>query len=111
MEGARNNQRDSRPLDAFLEAIGDDEEASQRIRRSILKAGQVIADRYTLRDRIARGGMATIWEADDAVRSEVVAIKFIGQAYADDPEFRTRFAAEATSASRLRSPYVVRIYD
>src|SRR4051812_44109252 len=94
----------------FFAALPDDDEAAPPV-QGLLVPGRVVADRYELRERIARGGMATIWEALDVRLGRVVAIKFIGRAYLEDPEYRSRFAAEAKAAAGLRSPYVVQIYD
>jgi serine/threonine protein kinase len=112
MSSANRSDRDRNPMDAFYGGITEDDEHSQpRMRESVLVRGRSIASRYTLRERIARGGMATIWEADDARLGRVVAIKFLGQAYQGDPEYRIRFEAEARAAAQLRSPFVVQMYD
>jgi serine/threonine protein kinase len=99
-------------LGSFLDAISDDEDpSSKRVRERVLGTGRVIAERYKLGDRIARGGMATIWEATDTKLNRVVAIKFMGQAYTDDAEYRKRFEEEARAAAQLRTPFVVAIHD
>ncbi len=99
-------------LGTFLDAISDDDDqSSKRVRERVLGAGRVIAERYKLGERIARGGMATIWEATDTKLNRIVAIKFMGQAYTDDAEYRKRFEEEARAAAQLRTPFVVAIHD
>ncbi|MFO0611301.1 MAG: protein kinase [Polyangiaceae bacterium] len=100
-------------LGSFLAAIAedDDDESSRRVRDRVLGAGRIIAERYKLGDRIARGGMATIWEATDTKLNRVVAIKFMGQAYTGDADYRKRFEEEARAAAQLRTPHVVAIHD
>jgi serine/threonine-protein kinase len=112
MSSAKGSDRGSRPIDAFYLGLTDEEEHSQpRMRESGVDRGRTIAQRYVLRVRIARGGMSTVWDADDARLGRRVALKFLGQAYQDDQEYRIRFEAEAHAVARLRSPYVVQIYD
>jgi len=95
----------------FLGALADDAEDASGLREQLLVPGRVIADRYTLRRRIGKGGMATIWEADDALKGRVVAVKFLGNEYRSAPEYRLRFEAEASAALRLRSPFSIRVHD
>ncbi len=100
------------PVGAFFDAVSDDDEdANQGVRAGVLREGLLVADRYKLFERIARGGMATIWEADDKKLGRLVAIKFLGQAYSSDPEYRFRFEEEARAAARLNTPYVVQTHD
>ena len=107
---ARSGSYDA--VGAFLDAVADEgDDSPHRIREGVLKWGTFIGDRYTLGERIARGGMATIWEADDAKLRRTVAIKFLGQAYSSDPEYRFRFEEEARAAAGLNSQYVVQTHD
>lgn len=64
-----------------------------------------------LREPIASGGMATVWEADDAVLGRSVAVKLLHPHLAGDPEFVERFRDEAKAAARLSHPSIVAIYD
>jgi serine/threonine-protein kinase len=70
-----------------------------------------LADRYVLRERIARGGMASVWRADDEVLARPVAIKILHQDLAKDATFLERFRQEAMSAARLSHPRIVRVFD
>ena len=73
--------------------------------------GAVLEDRYEIIARIARGGMATVYEAVDARLDRTVAIKVMHRSLAEDPDFVTRFRREARAAARLSHPCVVAVYD
>ena len=73
--------------------------------------GRLLDGRYLVGERIARGGMATVYEATDLRLDRVVALKVLPSALADDEEFHKRFAREARSAARLTHPNVVAVYD
>jgi eukaryotic-like serine/threonine-protein kinase len=69
-------------------------------------AGEVIDGRYRLDERIAVGGMAEVWEAEDLDLERRVALKLL--LGAADPE---RFAREARAAAALSHPAICRLYD
>ncbi|MDH3684179.1 MAG: Stk1 family PASTA domain-containing Ser/Thr kinase, partial [Acidimicrobiia bacterium] len=71
----------------------------------------MIASRYELRRRLARGGMADVYLALDRVLDRPVAIKVMFASYAADPKFVARFRREAQSAGRLGHPNIVAVYD
>ncbi|MET0713861.1 MAG: Stk1 family PASTA domain-containing Ser/Thr kinase [Mycetocola sp.] len=73
--------------------------------------GRLIDDRYEVRSRIARGGMATVYLATDQRLERRVAIKVMHGHLADDSNFRNRFVQEARSAARLADPHVVSVFD
>lgn len=73
--------------------------------------GQVIDGRYQVHARLARGGMATVYEATDLRLDRVVALKVMHQHLAEDPEFVSRFQREARAAARLSHPCVVGVFD
>lgn len=72
---------------------------------------QVLADRYVLEERVAEGGMATVWRARDDVLARVVAVKILHGRLASDESFLERFRREALAAARLAHPNIVAIYD
>jgi serine/threonine-protein kinase len=72
---------------------------------------ELLGRRYRLLREIARGGMATVWEAEDTLLGRRVALKRLHPQYAEDPEFLERFRGEARAAASLAHPNIVPIYD
>lgn len=73
--------------------------------------GQVLDGRYRVDSRIARGGMATVYRAQDTRLDRTVALKAMHPSLAEDESFVSRFIGEAKSAARLSHPNVVSVYD
>lgn len=73
--------------------------------------GAVLDGRYRVQRMVARGGMATVYAAQDERLRRVVAVKVLHPQFAADPRFVERFAAEAHSIARLSHPNVVAVYD
>jgi serine/threonine-protein kinase len=73
--------------------------------------GRVLDGRYRVGPTIARGGMATVYEATDLRLDRPVAVKVMHEALAHDEEFVSRFQREARSAARLSHPNVVAVFD
>jgi serine/threonine-protein kinase len=67
-----------------------------------------IADRYTLLDRHATGGMATVWRARDEWTREIVAIKQLHPHVVADPVARTRLERESEALRTVEHPAIVR---
>ena len=73
--------------------------------------GRLLDGRYRIGPRIARGGMASVYEAVDLRLDRTVAIKVMHSGLGDDEEFAARFVREARAAARLSHPNVVGVYD
>ena len=73
--------------------------------------GTLVDGRYQVVARIARGGMATVYEAVDTRLDRTVALKMMSAALAEDPGFVTRFRREARAAAQLSHPHVVGVFD
>jgi len=73
--------------------------------------GQVIDGRYEVRSLIARGGMATVYEALDIRLDRTIALKIMHPHLAHDEAFVARFEREAKAAARLTHGHVVGVYD
>ncbi|WP_448760553.1 Stk1 family PASTA domain-containing Ser/Thr kinase [Actinomyces oricola] len=73
--------------------------------------GRLVDSRYEVLDRVARGGMATVYRAHDRRLDRVVALKLMHPHLADSPDFVARFRREARAAARLSNPGVVAVYD
>jgi serine/threonine-protein kinase len=73
--------------------------------------GALVDGRYLVVRRIARGGMATVYEARDTRLDRHVALKVMHPHLAENPEFVQRFVGEARAAARLSHPNVVAVHD
>ncbi len=73
--------------------------------------GRVLDGRYRVGPKIARGGMATVYEATDLRLDRTVAVKVMHEGLAGDDEFVRRFQREARSAARLGHHNVVAVFD
>ncbi|MEU7072993.1 serine/threonine-protein kinase [Streptomyces narbonensis] len=72
--------------------------------------GTTVAGRYRLKEAIGRGGMGTVWRAEDLHENHDVALKII--AVGDgDPVREAAFRREAQVAARLAHPNVVAVRD
>ena len=70
-----------------------------------------IDGRYVVERLLGSGGMAQVYLAHDEVLDRYVALKILGDQYAEDEEFVERFKREARSAASLSHPNIVSIYD
>ncbi|MEU4097597.1 serine/threonine-protein kinase [Streptomyces sp. NPDC026673] len=77
--------------------------------------GRLVAGRYRLVERIGRGGMGTVWRAEDELLGRPVAVKRLhAQPHLQDDELATLFERtrrEARSAARISHPNVVVVHD
>jgi hypothetical protein len=74
-------------------------------------AGEVVADRYEVGERLGRGGMAEVRAGTDLRLRRPVAIKFLLPEMAARSDIRTRFEAEARAAASLSHPNAVAVFD
>jgi serine/threonine protein kinase len=81
----------------------------------VTDAGQLIAGRYRLAERIGQGAMGVVWRARDERLDRVVAVKqlgydpAIGQAAGDQAALRA--LREARLTARLRHPHAITVHD
>lgn len=78
--------------------------------------GRLVAGRYRLLERIGRGGMGTVWRAEDELLGRQVAVKKLHppQPHMDDDELATLFERtrrEARAAARISHPNVIVVHD
>jgi eukaryotic-like serine/threonine-protein kinase len=72
----------------------------------------LLPERYRVIDRVAVGGMGSIWLAEDALLGRRVAVKILAEQFAAQPLFVERFEREARTAAALSGhPNVITIYD
>jgi eukaryotic-like serine/threonine-protein kinase len=74
-------------------------------------AGQVLGERYQLRELLGRGGMGEVWRAFDLKLRVDVALKAILPEYAQNERFQELLRHEVRSAREVVSPNVCRIFD
>jgi serine/threonine-protein kinase len=73
--------------------------------------GHVLDGRYRIGPKIARGGMASVYEALDTRLDRICAVKIMHPGLGDDVAFADRFKREARAAARLNHPNVVNVFD
>lgn len=73
--------------------------------------GRLVEKRYLIETRVARGGMATVYQAQDQRLERPVAIKVMHPHLAEDEDFTRRFIQEARQAARLAHPNIVNVFD
>jgi serine/threonine-protein kinase len=73
--------------------------------------GLVLEGRYRLEERLARGGMSTVYSATDLRLHRTVAVKIMADHLVHDPTFVDRFTREARAAAMLSHPNVVSVSD
>jgi len=72
---------------------------------------ELLAGRYKIIKKIASGGMADVYLAQDQKLDRKVAIKILSPNYASDKSFVARFRREAQILAKLNHPNIVQIYD
>ena len=73
--------------------------------------GTLLDGRYRVEQRIATGGMATVYRGTDTRLDRVLALKVMHPSLAGDADFTGRFIREAKAVARLSHPNVVNVFD
>lgn len=67
--------------------------------------------RYEIKEKLGRGGMASVYRARDPRFNRDVAIKILPRELTLDPQFRARFDREAQTIAALEHPAIVPVHD
>jgi eukaryotic-like serine/threonine-protein kinase len=73
--------------------------------------GTLLGGRYRIQSTLGAGGMAVVYEAEDAVLGRKVALKTLHRRYAEVPSFRRRFRQEARAMACLDHENIVKVFD
>ncbi|MBM4280372.1 MAG: hypothetical protein FJ137_06290 [Deltaproteobacteria bacterium] len=76
-----------------------------------VRAGVVLAGRYSIVEAIGAGGMGTVYRAVQLGLSRDVAVKLVGNGRSATAEQAARFEREARLLARLSHPAIVTVFD
>ena len=106
------NTNEDHPLDKVaccLDVPDHHDEVEPSFTPEELRPGQVLDDRFLICEPISRSGMATIYQAQDALnQNQIVAVKVPHLRFEADPNFFSRFQREEEIGRKLDHPYLLK---
>ncbi|MFO0659437.1 MAG: serine/threonine-protein kinase [Polyangiaceae bacterium] len=76
-----------------------------------VEQGELVAARYRVEETLGEGGAGYVVRAKDELTGDKVALKFLLESVANDPEMVERFRREASAAAQIKSEHAIRIHE
>ncbi len=84
---------------------------SQRPPEMMFEPGDVLCERFCIVRFLGAGGMGEVYEAEDRMLGESIALKIIRPDLVDRDDVRARFVREVNAAKKIAHPNICRIHD
>ncbi|MCK0154914.1 bifunctional serine/threonine-protein kinase/formylglycine-generating enzyme family protein [Alcanivorax sp. S6407] len=76
-----------------------------------LQPGQILANRYEIKELIGQGGMGAVYRAHDKNTDREIALKLLLPSLLKNDSARERFLSEAKISQQLSHPNIVNVFD
>ncbi len=105
------NDRNRKEDKEIVRKEGDSKEEKE-VKLPEINIGEIVGGKYRIRKKIASGGMADVYEAEQVTLRRKVALKVLKGDMTLDEDVRTMFYKEAQMvAQELDHPNIVKVYD